>query len=296
MARTPLQIDTFESINSRGTTWTADGGKKTQTREAYVTGRKTPEEAAYLAVMGDPIEQIAPALPSFLPPVAITGDTMMVLKSVTVAETENIELYIVTGTYESLQRDDKGDPLQYTFSGTTTGATQTVTQGYAYQKYGTGPDYAGAINVDKDGVQGVDIVIPKLEFQIEKVIPKADANGNPRKWFAYLMTILRLTGRVNGAPIWDFAQRELLFVGADYNAKGGGDVTFTYKFVASPNRLAANNNALTIGSISNVEKFGHDYLWIDYRAIESSGFIIREPRTVHVHRVYEDGDFTLLGI
>lgn len=294
MTRTSLPVDAFETLTSRDTTWTAEGGRKTQTREAMVFGVTTPEEAAYTAVIGTP--NVPASLPSFLPANPVTGDAMMILKSVSAKPTENVEVWVATGTYESLQRNDNGNEISFTFSGTTSGATQTVTQGYAYQKYGTGPDYAGAINVDKDGVQGVEIVIPKLEFQIEKVIPKADSNGNPRKWFAYLMTILRLTGRVNAAPIWDFAQRELLFLGADYNAKGGGDVAFTYKFVASPNRLAANNNALTIGSINNIEKFGHDYLWIDYRAVESGGFIVREPRTVHVHRVYEDGDFTLLGI
>lgn len=296
MTRTSLTVDTFESINSRGTTWTSDGGRKTQTREAYVTGKTTPEEAAYLAVVGDPGNGINPAIPSFLPANALTGDAMMVLKSITAKESENLECWTVTGTYESLGRDDNGNSINYTFSGTTSGATQTVTQGIGYQSYGTGPNYAGAINVDKDGVNGVDVVIPKLEFQIEKVIPQRNNAGNATQWFAYLMNILRVTGTVNSAPIFGFAQRELLFLGADFNAKGGGDVTFTFKFVASPNRLVANGNALTIGSISGIEKFGHDYLWVDYRAVESGGFIIREPRTVHVHRVYEDGNFALLNI
>lgn len=294
MTRTSLPLDAFETITSRDTTWTAEGGKKTQTREAMVFGATTPEEAAYTAVIGTP--NVPASLPSFLPANPVTGDAMMILKSVSAKPTENLEVWVATGTYESLQKDDNGNEISFTFSGTTSGATQTVTQGIGYQSYGTGPNYAGAINVDKDGVQGVEIVIPKLEFQIEKTIPRTDGQGLPRKWFAYMMTLLGLTGKVNSAPIWEFAQRELLFLGADFSAKGGGDISFTYKFVASPNRLAANGNALTIGSINNIEKFGHDYLWIDYVAAESGGFVVRQPRTVHVHRVYEDGNFTLLGI
>lgn len=296
MTRTPLAIDSFETIGSRSTNWSADGGKKQQTRSAMVTGVTTAEEAAYLAVVGNSSLGIASQLPTYLPANPLTGDGMMVMKGISAEPTENLEVWSVTATYNTLQLDDQGNPISFTFSGTTSGATTTITQGIGYTRYGTGPNYNGAINVDRDGVAGVEIVIPKLEFQIEKVIPKNDGSGNATQWFAYLMTILRLTGTVNGAPIWNFAQRELLFLGAEFSAKGGGDVTFTYKFVASPNRTVANGNALTIGSISNIEKFGHDYLWIDYVASESSGFVIRTPRTVHVHRVYEDGNFALLGI
>lgn len=294
MTRTSLAIDSFETVNSRATNWSSDGGKKTQEREVMVTGVTTSEEAAYLAVIGTPTNPST--LPSYLPRNPVTGDGMMVLKAVSAKPTENVEAWIVTGTYETLQRDDQGNDITYTFSGTTSGATQTITQGIGYQRYGTGPNYAGAINVDKDGVQGVEIIVPTLEFQIEKVLPKVNGAGVPTKWFAYNMVLLGLTGRVNAAPIWEFAARELLFLGADFSAKGGGDVTFTYKFRASPNRLVANGNALSFGAITNVEKYGHDYLWIDYVAEESAGFVVRTPRTVHVHRVYEDGNFLLLGI
>lgn len=296
MTRTPLPLDAFETLDSRATTWSADGGKKQQTRSAMVTGVTTAEDAAYTAVVGNAAAGLSPQLPTFLPQNPLTGDAMMVMKSISAEPTESPEVWSVSATYHTLQLDDQGNPISFTFSGTTSGATSTITQGIGYTRYGTGPNYNGAINVDADGVAGVEIVIPKLEFQIEKVIPKTDGLGNPTKWFAYLMVLLNLTGKVNGAPIWNFAQRELLFLGADFSAKGGGDVTFTYKFVASPNRTVANGNALTIGSISNIEKFGHDYLWIDYVASESSGFVVRTPRTVHVHRVYEDGNFALLGI
>lgn len=281
----PLDIDAFENALSRPTTWTADGGKKTQTREVTVTGYTTPETAANYAV-------VSGELPTFIPFNPVTLDPPAVLKSVSAKPEGSPEIWIIEGSYESLQTDDNGDPLSYSISGTTSGATTTVTQGILgrYTKYGTGPDYAGAINVDKDGVQGVEIIIPKLEFQIEKVIPRGTL------FFQYLQVLIGLTGRVNAAPAFYFAPRELLFLGADFSAKGGGDVTFTYKFAASPNRLAASGNALSVGAITNIEKFGHDYLWVDYKAEESSGYVIRTPRTVHVHGVYEDGDFSLLGI
>jgi hypothetical protein len=53
---------------------------------------------------------------------------------------------------------------------------------------------------------------------------------------------------------------------------------------------------LTFGEITNVEKLGHEYLWVDYVAAESSGFVIRKPRSVHVHQVYPYADFTQLQI
>jgi hypothetical protein len=297
MSRDPLQLDTFETITSRDTNYVAEGGKKSQTREVMVTGVTTPEDAGYIALVGDPDSGLSPSLPTFLPMVQRGNrrDPAMLLKTVSVAATENVEAWIVTGSYESLSFDDDGNSISFTFSGTTSGATQTVTQGIGYASYGTGPNYAGAINVDKDGVSGVEIVIPKLEFQIEKTIETGAANGLS-KWFEYTRKILSLTGTVNGGPMWGFGLRELLFLGADFSAKGGGSVSYTFKFVASPNRLSSLGNAISVGNVSGIEKFGHDYLWVDYAAEESSGFVIRTPRTVHVHRVYADGDFSILGI
>jgi hypothetical protein len=283
-----LQKDAWETATSRETTWSAQGAAKTQTREIQVKGFMTGEEALGYCLSRPPGDE--GQLPSYIPYNAATQDPPLLLRSIKATANDNPEIWTITGEYSSLVRDDLGRAVDYTFSGTTSGASQTVTQGIVYTKYGTGPDYQGAINVNPNGVDGVDIVIPKLEFQIDKVLPKGTL------WFAYLMTLVKLTGTVNEAAFGPFARGEVLYLGTDFSQKGGGETSFIHKFVGSPNRTAANGNALTIGGINNIEKMGHDYLWIDYVATDNAGFVIRQPRTVHVHQVYPYADFSQLRI
>jgi hypothetical protein len=102
---------------------------------------------------------------------------------------------------------------------------------------------------------------------------------------------LSLTGKTNNASFATFAEGELLFLGADFSAASGGEVSITYKFVASPNRTG-----LTVGPITGIAKKGHEYLWVLYRPNQSGNFLVKVPVAVYVHKVYESGDFTLLGI
>lgn len=279
-----LPIDIFELPDSRDTDWSAEAGKKTQTRTKMVTGYNSPEEAAQAAV-----DEPNTSTPLVIPYDPITGLPAMILKAVK-AKPLQPNVYELTFSYESVSIDENEDPLTWSFSGSTSGGTQSVSQAISYRRYGTGPDYGGAINVDTDGVKGVDIIVPQLEFQIQKTLQRGVLT------LPYVATMVKLTGTVNGAPIWGFAMRELLFMGGEFSQKSNAEVSCTFKFVCSPNRLTANGNALTIGDITNVEKYGHEYMWIDYKAVDSGGYVIRQPRTVHVDQVYQDGDFTLLQI
>jgi hypothetical protein len=279
--------DSWETTGSRSTSWTSKGSEKQQTREFIAVGLMSPEEAVDYALNGAPPPDNIPYYIPFNPQLNQPG---LLLESISATPLDTPETWSVTAQYKSLVRDDDGNDVDYTFSGTTSGQSQNITQGLDYRKFGNGPNFAGAINVTENGVDGVDIVIPKLEFQIDKVLRKST------KWFEYLMHITQLTGSVNAAPFGLFARGEVLYLGADFSVQGGGDTNFTHKFMASPNRTIANNNALKFGPISNVEKMGHDYLWVDYIAMEESGFVIREPRTVHVHQVYPYADFTRLRL
>jgi hypothetical protein len=166
------------------------------------------------------------------------------------------------------------------------GKTQQVTQSYQTTRFGgSAPDYGSAINVDKDGVKGVEIGIPGLEFQIEKTLAKGVLR------LSYVMTLVTMTYKTNVAAFMNFAAGELLFLGAEFRQSSNAEVTVVFKFSASPNRTG-----LTFGTISGVAKKGHEYLWIDYEAWETGGYVVRRPRGVYVERVYEEGDFALLGI
>jgi hypothetical protein len=275
-AWTHLPIDIFESAESRDTDFNLKNGQKTQTRIAIVTGYADPEDAAQAAVD-------LPSTPFPLVVAATMGrPAMAMIAAKATPLTPNA--YQIVFTYESRAYDDT-EPLTWTFSGTTLGKTQNITQSYGTTRYGSGADYGGAINVDKDGVRGVDVGIPGLEFQIEKTLAKGILT------LAYVMTLVNLTYKTNSAAFRNFAAGELLFLGAEFRQSSNAEVTVVFKFSASPNRTG-----LVFGTISGVAKKGHQYLWVDYEAWETGGYVIRRPRGVYVEDVYESGNFNLLGI
>lgn len=274
---THLPIDIFETAESRETDFNLKNGQKTQTRIGIVTGYTEPEDAAQAAVD-------LPGTPFPLVVAATMGKPAMAMVAAK-AKALTPNAWEIVFSYESRAYDDQ-EALTWTFSGTTLGKTQTITQSFSTTRYGgSAPDYGSAINVDKDGVKGVEIGIPGLEFQIEKTMAKGVLT------LAYVMTLVNLTYKTNNAAFRNFAQGELLFLGAEFRQSSNAEVTVVFKFSASPNRTN-----LSFGTITGVAKRGHEYIWVDYEAAEVSGYVVRRPRGVYVERVYEEGNFNQLGI
>lgn len=180
--------------------------------------------------------------------------------------------------------------VEYTFD--TGGGQQKVTQSYfTVNSYsGTGfppPDFQGAIGVSEDSVEGVEITSPKYDFTETHVWD--DSVITP----AYKQTLFTLTGRKNGALFKGFAAGECLFLGATGSNRGTGQWQITYRFSCSP-----NVSGLTVGTITDIDKLGWDYLWIRYGDYDDdTGFsLVKRPEAVYVERVYLDGDFSLLLI
>jgi hypothetical protein len=189
-----------------------------------------------------------------------------------------------------------GDPVtpetplgpSYTFD--TSGGTQHITQSLQtmarYAKPGKiAPDLKGAIGFNNDSVEGTDITVPVYQFTITHSIPAALVT------FGYATTLFYLTGRVNNAPFKGFAAGEVLFLGASGSRRGLDAWEIAYKFAASPN---ATN--LTVGDITGIEKKGWEYLWVRYADVEDEKVLIKQPESVYIERVYEYGNFALLGI
>lgn len=223
----------------------------------------------------------------------------------------------VSIAYEKLGADDATQTASQKRSRSfdTTGGTQHVTNAlqvkdafgiivdsgervYGPAGLNDGASMKGSINVDDQGVNGVDIVVPSFQFQESYDVPLAVLND------AYIRKLGELTGSVNDAPFRGFKAGEVLFLGASGShewddQRGNGPGTITYKFVASPN--AGDGKTLLplkIGDINNIAKGGHEYLWVKYAVIEdtSKNQITRQPIAVYVNRVYPDGDFSQLKI
>lgn len=187
--------------------------------------------------------------------------------------------------------------LQNVLAGSTSGASQHITQGR--QTVGrhpaSAPDFGGAIGVSRDSVDGVDILVPQLQFSITQVEPVEDVPAN------YIATLFHLTSRTNNAPymisdghvMLTFQRGELLFLGADFNKRIGEHWEFLYKFSASPNVYG-----VSLGSIGGIDKRGWEYLWVRYADDEDkdAAAIVKKPIGVYVERVYDEADFTLLRI
>lgn len=207
----------------------------------------------------------------------------------------------VTINYEKKGAEpQQQDPLKRSRSFDTTGGTMHMTQAYSVgagdtldfeKRYpSTATNMSGAIGVDDNGVNGVDVVTPMLQWTETYDVPSAYVSGN------YIRGVAAVTGTVNNASFRGFQAGEVLFMGCSGSQewdqqKGNGPWSLSYKFAGSK-----NVSGVTIGSISGIQKNGHEYLWVRYETAESGGSLIKRPKAVYVSAVYKSSDFSQLGI
>jgi hypothetical protein len=197
----------------------------------------------------------------------------------------------LTISYSKDGAEDGDNPLKRSRSFDTTGGTQHITQAYGETKFGTNaPDQQKAIGVDSNGVNGVDIVVPQLQWQESYDVPNAFVTD------AYIRGVSGVTGTTNNATFRGFEAGEVLFVGCSGSQewddqKGRGPWSLSFRFVASKNVTGE-----TIGDISGVSKKGHEYLWVRYEDAVSSNVLLKKPKAVYVNKVYRESNFSTLGI
>jgi hypothetical protein len=212
----------------------------------------------------------------------------------------------VTYTKDGAEDSEEPEPLKRSRSFDTGGATQHITQAipvgegesldFEFRYPSTAANQSGAIGVDGDNVNGVDIIVPQLTWTETYDVPHQFITTN------YIKALSKATGSVNDANFRGFAAGEVLFTGASGSQqwdsdKGDGPWNLSYKFVASANYGAGKTMpAITIGEISNIAKDGHDYLWVRYEDSVNSNALIKKAKAVYVDRVYRRADFSQLGI
>lgn len=213
----------------------------------------------------------------------------LVRQSYSIDERVAEKIWLGTVRYGRRARPETGES---TFQFDTGGGTQHVTQSLeTVQKKAppgkTAPDFQGAIGVTSDSVEGVDITTPVYNFSETHYIAAAAVTG------AYKANLFFLTGRVNSGAFRGFAAGEVLFMGASGSKRGEEDWEITYRFAASP-----NVEGLTVGDITGLNKKGWEYLWCRYEDAEDhdAKMLVKRPIAAYVERVYESGDFSLLGI
>ena len=185
------------------------------------------------------------------------------------------------------------------FSFDTGGGTQHITQALAtiarYVASGTAGDHKGAIGVTRENVEGVDIVVPVYNFSETHYLANATVDAvDPTN---YKQGLFNLTGKVNNDTFKGFAAGEVLFLGASGSQRGEEDWEITFRFAASKNATG-----LTVGDITNspdgISKKGWEYMWVEYKDVidETAERKVKQPVQVNIEKVYEEGDFSALGI
>lgn len=172
---------------------------------------------------------------------------------------------------------------KYSVTAGTQHITQSLATVHAYseseEEYPP-PNFHGAIGVDKDSINGCDILVPTMEWEETHAISDDLVDG------AYVRTLMDFTGTVNGSSFRDFSAGEVLFMGASGQQRSDGltwDVTFKFAF-------SGNRTGITVGLISGIAKKGWEYMWVYY--VDSpdpvEGVIPKIPRYVYVEKVYRD--------
>lgn len=202
------------------------------------------------------------------------------------------QLWDVTVRYSQNASTGTSTPSESSFTFETGGGTQHITQSLQTVQRRpapgtTAPDFGGAIGVTRDGVEGVDITVPVYQFSETHYLPAAAVTD------AYKGKLFRLTGKTNSGGFRGLAPGECLFLGASGSKRGLGDWEITFRFAGSPN---ANN--LKVGDLDGIEKKGWEYLWVMYVDDEdtTAKALVKTPAAVFIEKVYEEGNFSDLGI
>lgn len=171
----------------------------------------------------------------------------------------------------------------------TTGGTIHITQAREnisnHVASGTAPNYKGAINVTNDGVAGVDIVHRVYSFTEQWMIAAGDVADLQSAAFS-------LTGKTNNATFRGLAAGECLFMGARGTRRADGDYEVEFQFAGSPNRTPDQIGDITFSTPIK----GWNVLWVRYKSTVDAGRTVQVPESAHVERVYDEGDFSTLGI
>ena len=222
---------------------------------------------------------------------------LLVVGNARVSETERADFWLGTVEYVPPGKlDREKDPPatnDRTFNFDTGGGTQHVTQSKENKgRYGqngdTAPDFKGAINVTDSSIEGCDIVVPVYNWSETHYKPDSQVT------LAYRGALFGLTGKVNSGAFKGFAAGECLFLGASGSKRGSADWEITFRFASSPNRT----NITDIPTITVASKKGWEYLWIRYHDVkdETAKMLVKRPCAAYVERVYDEGDFSGLGI
>ena len=146
-------------------------------------------------------------------------------------------------------------------------------------------DFGELINVTDEAAEGVDIVVARWSESITKALSDTDFQ-------AIKATLFATTGKVNQAAWNGFQAGEVLFLGVDAEERPEDGVwEVTFDFEAAPNRTG-----IVLGDIPAFAAKGQEYVWARTAPADGGAGITRKPTHAFVQQVYEQADFSALGV
>lgn len=192
--------------------------------------------------------------------------------------------FFVTVRYTGVQATGDSN-FEFDIGGTTERRMRALaTTAYA-PPLATPPDVYGLIGNHKDGVEGVDVIVPSFRFSRRAWMSDAMVTSS------YRSTLASLVGTVNNGTFESFAAGTVLLEGVQGAKRATGDYELMFRFAYSPNATG-----LSIGSITGIAKNGHEYLWVKSKQTVDDNAIVWTPIAAYVQQVYPLGDFSGLEL
>jgi len=255
----------------------------------------------YVVLGTDNVTTATSAVATAAPLVYLANDGQLLVRQEFIPKVtgpDSWDIDIRYGTEDDRKSHEVPEAGFWRFSFDTTGGSHKVTQSLETihrveaDPADPAPDLKQAIGWNGTKVQGVEIVVPKLEFNITAYYEPASITSD------YMKNLARKTGRTNDGVWLGFAEGEVLYMGST----GDGDVPLASGARVKPipivHKYAASENvtALAVGDMTVPTKMGFEYLWVRYKQIESADAKNLIPKPVHayVERVYEKVDFAAL--
>lgn len=276
------------------TTWTEKWGQRLTATRAELGYVGIPDSGDDI---GDAYASLASTAPSTFEGLARSD--------LDVKEVEGGDCYIGIVPYSnsdfSFGQLQPADPAEYEFdiSGVTQHITQSIRTRGAYVPVGsTAAPLTGLIGFSKEGVEGTDILIPVSTFTYSRAFAPATIDAT------YVDTLEQLVATTNNATFAGRAAGEVLFIGANGRQRGDENWFLTYRFARSKNKtnFIINPADDAAHQITVVSKKGHEYLWVRWEDVADtagsapSQRIIKRAIEARVEQVYEEGDFSLMGL
>ncbi len=160
------------------------------------------------------------------------------------------------------------------------------------------PSFNQAIGVNGDSVAGCDITVPVFKFTYTYYAPTAIVTDD------YIKLIMEMTGKTNDTAWKMFRPCEVLFLGPTGQPRGFDDWEIAFHFVAnsfvSGISIPITGEHLLDSSLDPIAVDGHDYLWVRFQDIVGGTLtnktLMKRPVNAYVERVYDQAEFTTLGI